>query len=456
MRVLTNPAETGTVTLSLPQDVQTHAYDYPLNFFEERIWRIDRTLPDPRRIEKAAELLAEAKTPVIIAGGGVLYSNASAELQKFADSFGIPVGETFAGKGALKKNGPTYLGGQGVSGTTVAAEIMGKADLVISVGTRLSDFTTASQSLFQHPTVKFISVNVCARDAFKMGALPIVGDARESLKALTVAVHKKKLKPNQKYLSEVSDAKGKWEDRLEREVFHKFPGELLNDGQLTKILFEESKSGDIAVGASSSLVGNLLRMWDATKLRPSFLEFGYSCMGYELPAGLGTRMALNGGEVYVCMGDGTYLMNPMELVTAVQEGLKVTVIVSVNQGYQCILAHQLHRVGHSFGNEFRRRDPKTNRLEGDFLTIDYAKNAESLGACAWRVKTEDELRSALREARAEIAPCVIVAETEKYRYTPASDLWWDVSVAEVSDDPVTKGLRKQYEDEVNRFQRFYY
>ena len=456
MRVLTNPAETGTVTLSLPQDVQTHAYDYPVHFFDKRIWRVERTLPDPQRVEEAVEALSKAKTPVIIAGGGILYSNASAELQKFSEAFGIPVGETFAGKGALKRNGPTHLGAQGVSGNSMAADIMSKADLVICAGTRLSDFTTASQSLFQHPRVRFISINVCARDAFKMGALPIVADAREALKALTRAARKKDIRPDERYLKRVAAAKKKWQHRMEQEVFRDSPGEVMNDGQLTQILFEESKPGDVTVGASSSMVGNLLRMWDTTQQRPSLLEFGYSCMGYELPAGLGTRMARDKGEVYVCMGDGTYLMNPMELVTAVQEGLKVTVIVVVNQGYQCILAHQLHRVGHSFGNEFRKRDPKTNRLEGDFVNIDYARNAETLGARGWHVKTKEELRGALREARKETLPCVIVVETEKYRYAPASNLWWDVSVAEVSHDSVTQKLRKQYEEEVVQLRRFYY
>ena len=455
MRILTDPAETGTVTLSLPQDVQTHAYDYPAHFFRERVWRVERRLPDPDRIEEAAVMLSNAKRPVIIAGGGVLYSNASAALQEFSEPFGIPVGETFAGKGALE-DGPTHLGANGVSGNSATAAVISQADLVICVGTRLTDFTTASHSLFQEPNVKFINVNVCARDAFKLGGLPVIADAREALKALTAAAGRRKLEPNSQHLQSVAEAREKWQETLEADALRDLPGEIINDSQLTKVLSEESKPGDAAVGASSQLVGNLLKIWDTSSQRPSYLEFGYSCMGYELPAGLGTRIARDNGEVYVCMGDGTYLMNPMELVTAVQERLKVTVVVSVNHAYESIVGHQIHRAAHSFGNEFRMRDPKTNRLEGDFLTIDYAKNAESLGARAWHVKTKDELRRALREAREETLPCVIVVETQKGRYTPGSDLWWDVSVAEVSHDPEIKERRKQYEGEVAQFQRFYY
>ena len=456
MRVLTDPAETGTVTLSLPQDVQTHAYDYPAHFFEKRIWRVERRLPDPGRIEEAAVLLSKAQRPVIIAGGGVLYSNASAELQKLSETFGIPVGETFAGKGALKQESPTHLGGHGVSGNSATSEVSSQADLVICVGTRLTDFTTASNSLFRDPEVKFLNINVCSRDAFKLGGLPVIADAREALKALTVAATKRNLKPNTQYLQTVATAKEKWQQKLEEGVSKDFPGEAMNDGQVMKILVEESRPGDVSVGASSQLVANLLKMWDTTQDRSSYLEFGYSCMGYELPAGLGTRLAQDSGEVYVCMGDGTYLMNPMELVTAVQEKLKVTVILSLNHAYHSIVAHQLHRAGHSFGNEFRMRDPKTNRLEGENLQIDYAKNAETLGARAWHTKTKDELRQALREAREETLPCVIVVETEPGRFSPGSDLWWDVSVAEVSQDPLTQKLRKQYEKEVDQFQRFYY
>jgi 3D-(3,5/4)-trihydroxycyclohexane-1,2-dione acylhydrolase (decyclizing) len=454
MRVLTDPAETGAVTLSLPQDVQTEAYDYPAYFFERRLWRVERRAPDPRRIEEATALLAKAKRPVIIAGGGVLYSNASAELASFSETLGIPVGETTAGKGSIKGASAIFLGGQGVQGTPAAAKVMSRADLVICVGTRLSDFTTASHSLFQDPRVKFIGINLCSRDAFKVGALPIVADAREALKALAKSALAANIRPRSDYVNEVAEEVKTWRARSAADALRSGPGEPMSEGELTSILFQESKPGDVAVGASSGLLANLFKLWDASQSRSCYLEFGFSCMGFELPAGLGARMARPEGEVFVLMGDGTYLMNPMELVTAVQEDLKVTVIVAENHGFQCILGHQMHRAGHSFGNEFRRRDRRTNRLEGEYLKIDYAKNAESLGARAWHVKSDEELRLALREARQETRPCVVVVETGT-RPTPGSELWWDVSVAEVSRDAVTQKLRHEYEQERNS-QRFYY
>ena len=455
MRVLTDPADTGAVTLSLPQDVQTFAHDYPAHLFQEKIWHIARRPPEQRYIDAAMELIVKAKSPVIIAGGGVIYSAAGNELQKFAETFGIPVGETIAGRGALKKDSPIHLGAQGVQGNSLAANVMRDADLVICAGTRLSDFTTGSHGLFQHPKVQFIGINAGEYDAYKLGALPVVADAREALKALAKAGKKAGLKPNERYLKKVAKERKAWNKRLDEEV-RDFPGEKLNEGQLLQTVFEESKPGDAAVGASSGLLGNMHKLWDTTKNRPSFMEFGFSCMGYELPAGIGTRMARPDGEIFVFVGDGTYLMNPMEIVTAVQEGLKVTLIVAENHGYQCILAHQLHRAGREFGNEFRCRDPKTNRLEGDYVKVDYAKNAESLGARSWNVNTTDELRRALAAARKEKGPCVIVAQTEARRYSPGADIWWDVGVAEVSNDPVTKKLRRQYEQEVEQFQRFYY
>ena len=456
MRVLTDPAETGCVVLSLPQDVQTHAYDYPAHFFEKRIWRVERRLPEPRRIEEATAMLAKAKHPVIIAGGGVLYSDASAELEKFAQAFGIPVGETIAGRGSLKNDFPLHLGAQGVQGNSLASGVISRADLVICIGTRLTDFSTGSHSLFQHPKVKFININVCSRDAFKLGALPITADARQALKAFTQAAKKARIGPDPQVVKTVTQARDEWQKSLEKMIHRTFPGEVMSEGQLLRILFEESQPGDVAVGASSGLLANTFKLWDTTQQRSAYLEFGYSCMGYEIPAGLGTRMAQPRGEVFTLVGDGTYLMNPMELVTAMQERLKVTVIVAENHGYQCILAHQMHRAGRAFGNEFRLRDSKTNRLEGDYVKVDYAKNAESMGARAWHVQTEDELRKALREARKEKRCCVIVAETDPCRATPGSDMWWDVSVAEVSKDPITRKLRKQYKQEQKQFQRFYY
>lgn len=456
MRVLTDPVETGAVTLALPQDIQAHAYDYPRHFFKERIWPIERSLPQPQRVGEAVQMLAQAQRPVIIAGGGVHYAEAWSELQTFAETFGIPVGETFAGKGALRQNSSLLLGGFGVTGAPAAAQIVAAADLVICIGTRLTDFTTGSHSAFQHPEVKFIHINVSGHDAYKLGALPLLADAREALRALIQAGRTAGVQPNRTYLEEIATANAAWQRQLATEVYTQHPGEAMSQGQLIGILNEEAQQGDTIIAAAGSPPGDLHKLWSVHNGTHCHLEFGNSCMGYELPAGLGVRMAQPEGEVYVLIGDGTYLMNPSELVTAVQEGLKVTVIVSENHGYQVIRQLQMNRVGHSFGNEFRARDGATRRLEGDYLSIDFVKNAGSMGARTWRVATPDQVRQALREARQETQPCVIVVETEKHRYLPGANIWWDVASAEVTNDAVTYELRQAYEEDRDRLQRFYY
>jgi 3D-(3,5/4)-trihydroxycyclohexane-1,2-dione acylhydrolase (decyclizing) len=456
MRVLTDPVETGAVTLALPQDVQAHAYDYPANLFEKRIWRIERRIPDPQRIKEAVGMLLESKRPLIVAGGGVHYAQAWDELKAFSEAFGIPVCETFGGKGAIRNASPLQLGGFAVTGTPCAGKIAREADLVICVGTRLTDFATGSQSAFNNPEVRFLNINVTGHDAHKQGALPLVADAREALRTLTQSAKAAGVKPNAVYVQEITGLKEKWERQLKDEVFQQVPGEAMSQGQLIGVLNSEAKSGDIIITAAGSPPGDLMKIWDATGGRACQLEFGYSCMAYEIPAGLGARMAQPDGEIYVYIGDGTYLMNPTEIVTAVQEGLKITIVISENHGYQCIRGLQMARAGQSFGNEFRARDRKTNRLEGAYLKIDFAKNAESMGARAWNANTPEALRKALQEARSETGPCVIVVETEKYRSLPGSEVWWDVAVAEVSQDPVTQKLRAEYERDRDRLQRFHY
>lgn len=455
MRVLTDPADTGAVTLALPQDVQIEAWDYPAHFFAERVWRVERPQPDTQRLAEAAALLVQAKRPLIIAGGGVHHSEAWDELEQFAITCGIPVSETFAGKGALRGNKALLLGGQGTSGTPVAARVAEQADLVICAGTRLADFTTGSQSVFQHPEVKFISLNVCSRDAHKQGALPLKADAREGLRALRQAALQAGVKPQADYLRQVEGWLREWQSQIEKEILAQAPGEAMSQGQLVGLLNEEARSGDVVISAAGGLPSDLLKMWDARDGKECHLEFGYSCMGYEIPAGLGVRLAQPSGEVYVFIGDGTYLMNPTELVTALQEGLKLTLVISDNRGYQCIRALQVARAGHPFGNEFRHRDPATNRLEGEYLAIDLAGNAQSMGARVWRVSTPEQVRQVLREARAETRTCAIVVEVEKHRYLPASGVWIDFGVAQTSQDPLTQKLRREYEADQQQ-QRFYY
>jgi 3D-(3,5/4)-trihydroxycyclohexane-1,2-dione acylhydrolase (decyclizing) len=456
MRVLTDPAETGAVTLAIPQDVQAHAYDYPSHFFERRTWSVERRLPDQRRLVEAAILLKEANRPFIIAGGGVLYSDAGEPLQKFAEAFGIPVGETSGGKGSIRSFSPLHLGGVGVTGTEVAGTVASQADLVICVGTRLTDFTTGSQSVFQNPHVKFISINVCAHDANKQWGLPIVGDARATLELLDKVSRERGVQRNPAYVNEVAEVRSAWHKKLAEEVYCSHSGELMSQGEIVGILNKEARAGDTVLTAAGSAPADLLKLWDATEGRGCHLEFGFSCMGYEIPASLGVRMAQPVGEIYVVVGDGTYLMNPTEIVTAVQEGLKVTVVLIENHGYQCIRSLQLARAGHSFGNEFRTRDSRTQKLEGDYLKIDFARNAASLGARTWRVATPEQLKIALSEAREESGISVIVVETEPYRFAPGSGVWWDVAVAEVSNDAVTQRLRAEYEKDRDALRRFYY
>jgi 3D-(3,5/4)-trihydroxycyclohexane-1,2-dione acylhydrolase (decyclizing) len=455
MRVLTDPADTGAVTLSLPQDVQTEAWEYPAHFFGKRVWPVERPQPEARRLTEAVALLKKAKRPLIVAGGGVHYSEAWDELARFATACGIPVSETFAGKGAVQRSEVLLLGGQGTCGTPLAAKVAHQADLVICVGTRLADFITGSQSVFQHSEVRFLSLNVCSRDAHKQGALPLVADAREGLRALRQAALEAGVKPQAEYLRQLEGWQREWQSQIEKEILAQAPGEAMSQGQLVHLLNEEARSGDVVITAAGGLPSDLLKMWDARGGKECQMEFGYSCMGYEIPAGLGVRMAQSSGEVYVFIGDGTYLMNPTELVTAMQEGLKITLVISDNCGYQCIRALQVARAGHAFGNEFRRRNPQSKRLDGEYLDIDLAGNAASMGARVWRASTPAEVRQALGEARAETRTCAIVVPVEKHRYLPPSGVWIDFATAQTSQDPLIQKQRREYEADQQK-QRFYY
>jgi 3D-(3,5/4)-trihydroxycyclohexane-1,2-dione acylhydrolase (decyclizing) len=454
MRVLTSPVETGAVTIALPQDVQSHAYDYPERFFSERQWRIERPLPDPARVREAVELLRAAKRPLLVAGGGVIYSEAEAKLAELAALAGIPVVETFAGKGAMQEDSPLALGGLGLEGNPVANEIAKAADLVVCLGTRLTDFATGSQSLFQNPDIRFLAVNVNGRDAHKEGALPLVADAREALGALVEAAQAERITTEEGYRSEVADARSEW--LAERESLAvQVPGERMSQAQLILAMNEAAESGDTIVTAAGGPPGDLLKIWDATGGRACHIEFGYSCMTYEIPGGIGVRMAQPDGEVVVYIGDGTFLMNPGEIVTAFQERLRLTIVISDNGGFQCIRRLQLWRAGREFGNEFRFRDG-SGRLEGDYLELDLAKVAEGLGARAVHADTPDAVREALAEARRSDGVSVIVARTERHRNLPGSGVWWDVAPSEASKDPVVRDLRAEYERDQAELQRFHY
>ena len=455
MRVLTSPSEVGAVTLSLPQDVQAHAHDYPSAFFDPRDWRVARPAPEPGAVREAIELLREARRPVIVAGGGVVYSEAEAQLVQLAGLLGAPVAETFAGKGTMGEESWLTLGGLGLEGNPAANKLVASADVVLCVGTRLTDFATGSQSIFANPEVRFVALNVVDRDARKEGALALVADAREGLAALVSAARELGARPSDAYRDEVIEAKMRWLD-TRRQAFEQVEGERISQGQVIGVLNELARPGDTIVAAAGGAPGDLLKAWDATGARHCHLEFGYSCMGYELPAGIGVRMAGAEGEVFVLIGDGTYLMSPTDLVTALQQDIKITLVIADNRGFQCIRRLQMLRAGRDFGNELRARAPDSGRLEGDYLELDLAATARGFGARTWTADSPQELRAALEQARSEPGPCVIVAGVEKHRNLPPSGVWWDVAPSEVSGDPTVRDLREEYERDRDELQRFHY
>jgi 3D-(3,5/4)-trihydroxycyclohexane-1,2-dione acylhydrolase (decyclizing) len=424
MRVLLDPAETGAVTIALHQDVQGEAYDYPAGFFAERTWAVTRRPAAAAEIARVAALLREARRPLVIAGGGARHSGAEAALAALADGHGLAVAETSAGKGAYL--GERQLGGIGVNGTAAANVIAAEADVVLCVGTRLSDFTTASHSLFQHPGVRFAAVNVCPADAAKLGALPVIADAREGLAALHAALGD--WRAPDEHREAIARAADRWREALGPALIPG-NGERLLQGQVLHAVTGGLVPGDWVVAAAGGPPGDLLKLWEVREGTSAHLEFGFSCMGHELPAAIGLRLGDPGaGEIYPVIGDGTWLMGSAELATAVQAGLKVTVILLVNGGYQSIHGLQLAAGGPSFGNEFRD-------ATGAAHEVDFAANARSLGAAAWDVRSLDDLGTALAEARAGSGPGVIVCHVEARRALPSHGAFWDLGVAEVSRRP---------------------
>jgi len=429
MRVLLDPAETGAVTIALHQDVQGEAYDYPETFFERRVWPVTRRVPAPREVDAALSLLRAARRPLVIAGGGVRYSGAEDALRRFAEELGVPVAETSAGKGSLAAC-DWLAGGIGVNGTRAANELAAEADLVLCVGTRLSDFTTGSLSLFGNPEVRFVGINVTPADAYKLSATPVVADAREALEALREGARGWST-PNG-YAGVVSDGLRRWHADLDADLAP-VDGEAMGQGEVLRVLNASVGAGDWVVAAAGWQPGDILKVWETPPGGFTHLEFAYSCMGHEIPAGLGIRLHEGPGpEVVVVIGDGTYLMHPSELVTAVQEDLKLTVIVLDNGGYQSINRLALGSTGTAAGNEFRRRG------DGERLAIDYAANARSMGCEGVVAASADELRTALREARAGNDTTVIVCPTEPGRSLLPAGAFWDLGVPEVAADETTR------------------
>ncbi len=439
LRVLTSPADTGAVVLSLPQDVQAEAYDYPEHFFEKRIWSIPRARCDSQLLAKAGQWTRSARQPLIIAGGGVIYSEASQALGALAAQTGIPVVETQAGKGSLAYDHPQQLGAVGVTGTPGANILAREADLIIGIGTRYSDFTSASQTAFQNPAVRFINVNVSEFDAGKQSALPLVGDARVTMQELQAALPAFHVAAA--YAARLKSFREDWEKEVDR-IHNVSSGLPITQGEIIGVVNEISEARDVLVCAAGSLPGDLHKLWRTRDPKGYHVEYGFSCMGYEIAGGLGIKMASPDREVFVMVGDGSYLMMSQEIVTAVQEGQKLNIILLDNHGFSSIGGLSRACGNRGMGTQYRYR--RNGKLEGDPVRVDFVANAQSLGACAVRARTREEFRAALSDARKQPRTSVIVIETSYDKRVPGYESWWDVPIAEVSEVETVQTARKNY------------
>lgn len=442
MRVLTDPADTGAVTIAMPQDVQAEAFDWPESLFAERVWHIRRPVPEPCVLQRAASITATAKRPMIVAGGGVIYSGATQALARFCERAGIPVGQTQAGKGALAFDHPQSVGAIGSTGTTAANALAARADVVIGIGTRYSDFTTASRSVFADPDVRFVNINVASLDSVKHSGLSMVADAREAIDALDAALSDYSV--GDEYRDEVAQLAKTWEDTVTAAFRIEDDGAGLNQNQVIGLVNTLSEPTDVVVCAAGSMPGDLHKLWRARDATGYHVEYGYSCMGYEIAGGLGVKMACPDREVFVLVGDGSYLMMATELATAVQEGVKLIVVLVQNHGFASIGALSESLGSQRFGTAYRYRTAD-GRLDGAKLPVDLAANAASLGAQAIRVSTAAEFTDAVKTAKANDVTTVIHVETDPSISAPSSESWWDVPVSEVSELDSTRLARRIYE-----------
>ncbi len=447
MRVLTSQAETGAVTLSLPQDVQAEAYDYPEALFEKRVWTIPRPAPARDLVARAVEMIRGAKSPLIIAGGGVIYSEATKELASFAEAAGIPVGETQAGKGTLPYDHPFALGAIGVTGTPGANIIAREADLVIGIGTRYSDFTTASKTAFQNPEVQFINVNIADFDAHKHSGLALVADARAALEELENALEGHSTGPE--YQSRIKDFNKEWDAEVTR-IYSLEHGPPISQGEVIGAVDTASEPTDVVMCAAGSLPGDLHKLWRTRDPKGYHLEYGFSCMGYEIAGGLGIKMAAPEREVYVMVGDGSYLMMNSEIVTSIQEGYKLTIVLINDNGFSSIggLSNSVGSAG--FGTRYRYRNSGTGQLDGEKLPVDFAAHARSLGATVFEAEDLPALVEALEQAKVQERTTVIVVETDRETRVPGYESWWDVPVAEVSETEEVQAASEEYRSAVDK------
>jgi 3D-(3,5/4)-trihydroxycyclohexane-1,2-dione acylhydrolase (decyclizing) len=450
MRVLTSPAETGAVTLSIPQDVQAEAFDFPLSLFQKKVWKIARTRPDISLLNDSAEIIRKSKQPMIIAGGGVIYAEATGVLKNFVETTGIPVAETFAGKGSLPYNHPMNLGAVGATGTPGANKISAEADVVIGIGTRFSDFTTSSKTAFQHPDVKFININVAEFDSFKHGALPLTADAKVCLEELGQLLAG--FQTEKAYQQEVAKLNTEWDEYVSS--VYDVKGELpVSQVEVVGAVNEFSEDRDVLLCAAGSLPGDLHKLWRTRDPKGFHLEYGYSTMGYECAAGIGAKLACPDREIWVMVGDGNYLMMNNEIVTAIQEGIKYNIILLNNNGYGSIGALSQSVGSQRFGTRYQFRDQKTGTLNAGNLPVDYVQNACSLGAHVIEATDIASLKAALREAKQQTKTTIIVIETDLYKGIPGY-AWWEVAVAEVSKMESVQQAYKVYKEKKLK-QRYY-
>ncbi len=459
-RVLTDPAETGAATISLPQDVQAEAFDWPVELFAERVWPIARPPAEPSRLADVADAVRSAERPLVVAGGGVHYSGAEAALAAFVEATGIPLAETQAGKGSLPHGHPQLVGAVGSTGTTAANALAAEADLVIGVGTRWTDFTTASRTAFQDDGARFVSINIAAMDAGKHSGLGLVADAREALVALTAGVEGHRVDGS--YAERIGALWAAWD--LEVEAAYDPPAEvtdalapgLLTQGQVLGVVNEHTDPRDVVLCAAGSMPGDLHKLWRVRDRKGYHVEYGYSCMGYEIPGALGVALADDTRDVFAMVGDGGYLMMPGELVVAVQERVKIVVVLVQNHGFHSIGSLSEGLGSQRFGTAYEYRG-EDGRLDGGHLPVDLAANARSLGAHVVEVRSVDALVDAVAEARAwprDGGPFVIHVETDPRVHGPSSESWWDVPVAQVSANASTQEASATYRDAKTRQRPF--
>ena len=450
MRVLISQGDTGAVTLAMPQDVQAEAFEFPAEMFEKRVWSIARPRPDKDLLAKAASWIRDSKRPMIITGGGTIYSEATDHLRALVKRTGIPVAETMAGKGALRYDDPCCLGAAGVTGTEGANAMAEDADLVIGIGTRYSDFTTNSKSAWQDPKVRFININITDFDAFKHGALPLVGDARAVIEELDQALDGYAVED--RHRSRAAEFNAKW-DATVNAVYNLGHGVPVSQGEVIGAVNDASDERDIVLCAAGSLPGDLHKLWRTRDPKGYHLEYGYSCMGYEIAGGLGAKMADPDREIYVMVGDGSYLMMAQELITAVQERVKLTVVLLDNSGYGSIGGLSTAVGSQRFGTRYLYRNEESGQLDGDYLPVDLAANAESLGAKVIRCTDIASVKAALVTAKSETTTTVIYVKTDLYQGVDGY-AWWEVPIAEVSEVDTVQAAHKAYVENKKKQRRY--